>query len=252
MTNNTRPDGAWLDEAPSLGSILVVDDEPALLNAVCETLSRQGYQATGFASGTLALAALRQQEFDLLLTDLMMPDMDGIHLLRAAQELDAFLVGVLMTGQGTVKTAVEAMKAGAFDYVLKPFKVSAVLPVLARALNMRRLRTDNLQLRETVAIYELTQAIAFTLNLGTILNKTIDAALQQCQADEASILLPTPDGQELVVAAVRGEGRDELLGTRMPVGAGIAGWVAQERGPLTLPGEVRDPRFAPLHPRPEI
>ena len=128
----------------------MVDDEVRQMNALCDTLRDQEYEVTGFASSTAALAALREGRFDLLLTDLMMPEMDGISLLRAAHEVDQDLVGVLMTGHGTIDTAVEAMKAGALDYILKPFKLSVVLPVLARALTVRRLRMENAALEKNV------------------------------------------------------------------------------------------------------
>ncbi len=81
-------------------------------------------------------------QYDLVLTDLSMPEMDGIALLRAALEKDHNLVGIMMTGEGTITAAVEAMKTGAFDYILKPFKLSVMLPVLARALAVRRLRLE--------------------------------------------------------------------------------------------------------------
>jgi two-component system, sensor histidine kinase and response regulator len=74
---------------------------------------------------------------------LVMPEMDGIALLRAAQEMDANIVGIVMTGHGSIDTAVEAMKGGALDYILKPFKLSVIVPVLARALTVRRLRMEN-------------------------------------------------------------------------------------------------------------
>ena len=238
--------------APKLGRLLIVDDEVELMTVLREMLTEQGFEAVGLASGAQALEALRAQEFDLLLADLMMPGLDGIALLRAGLALDPDLVGIIMTGQGTVPTAVEAMQVGAFDYLLKPFKLSAILPVVARALGVRRLRLENVQLRETVAIYELSQAIAFTLDLNTILSKTADAALEQCEADEVSLLLPVPGGEALYVAAVRGVGREHLLGQRLPLAQSIAGWVARQREPLTLQGEMHDPRFAPLYPRADI
>src|SRR6266852_5802636 len=129
-----------------LARILIVDDETAHMRALCDTLTDQGYQTTGFARGESALEALQQSKFELLLTDLMMPGLDGIALLRAARQLDPDLVGVIMTGEGTIATAVEAMRSGALDYILKPFKLSVVLPVLARALTMRRLRVANAEL----------------------------------------------------------------------------------------------------------
>src|SRR6516225_6020575 len=103
------------------GRLLIVDDEIELKNALCETLADEGYETVGAAGGTEALQALEQHDFDLLLSDLMMPGMDGIQLLRRASEIDPTLVGIIMTGQGTIPSAVEAMKVGAFDYVLKPF-----------------------------------------------------------------------------------------------------------------------------------
>jgi PAS domain S-box-containing protein len=235
-----------------LGQILVVDDEVELKNALVEMLNAQGYDALGCASGQEALSALRKQNFDVLLSDLMMPGMDGVALLHTALEIDQHLVCIIMTGQGTIQTAVEAMKVGAFDYVLKPFRLQALLPALTRAINLRRLNQENLQLRETVAIHELCQTIAFTLDPRTVLSKLADAAHQQSEADEVSILLPTDDGSDLYVAAVRGENRERLLGERVPLEQSISSWVARERLPLLLKGQINDPRFTALWPRSDI
>ena len=95
-----------------------------------------------------------------------------------------------MTGQDTMQTAVDAMQVGAFDYIPKPFRLQALLPMLARALQMRRLHMENMQLHKTVAIYELGQAIAYTLDMNTILHKVVDGALQQVNGHEAAIMLP--------------------------------------------------------------
>ena len=231
---------------------MVVDDEPELRATLCETLNDIGYATVGCASGAEALQVLQTQDFDLLLTDLMMPGMDGIELLRSGLALDPHLVGIVMTGHGTVQTAVEAMKLGAFDYVLKPFKLQAVMPVITRGMELRRLRMENVQLRETVAIHELTQALALTVDLGTILNKAADAAVQQ-GADEVSIMLLDPGvGDQFTIAVVRGRAREHLVGARIPINEGIAGWVARQREPLTLRGMVNDPRFAPSRPRWDI
>jgi signal transduction histidine kinase len=136
-----------MSEAP-YPRILIVDDELAQMKALCATLREHNYQTTGFPAPKSALAALRPGQFDLLLTDLMMPGMDGIALLQVARQIDPRLVGVMMTGAGTVATAVEAMKAGALDYILKPFELSVILPVIERALAMRRLRIINAELDE--------------------------------------------------------------------------------------------------------
>jgi two-component system sensor histidine kinase/response regulator len=139
-----------------LGRLLIVDDESALLVALCRTLKAEGYSTTGATSGPDALTALRSAAvdrataFDVLITDLMMSDMDGIALLRAAHEIDSDLVGIVMTGHGTIGTAVEAMKNGALDYILKPFNLNVIVPVLSRALAMRSLRLENAALLQQV------------------------------------------------------------------------------------------------------
>jgi two-component system, cell cycle sensor histidine kinase and response regulator CckA len=249
-TDETRKSGVAV--ADSIGRVLVVDDEPELKTALVEALSNHGYEAFGFSSGHDALRELCAHEFDLLLTDLMMPEMDGITLLQQALKVDPNLIPIVMTGQGTIQTAVAAMKLGAFDYVLKPFRLQSLMPVLTRAVNTRRLRLENLQLRETIAIYELTQTIAFTLDPQTVLSKLTEAALQQTDADEVSVLLPTNDGREFYVAAARGDKRERLLGERIPFANSIASWVARERLPIILNGEVKDDRFVALWPRPDI
>ena len=198
------------------------------------------------------MAELTDGEFDVLLSDLMMPGMNGIELIGEALKLDPNLVPIIMTGQGTVQTAVEAMQTGAFDYVLKPFKLTAILPVLSRAMEVRRLRSEVMQLRETAAIQDLSKAVAFTLDLDAILHKVADAAQQQCDADEVSIVLPTRDGKELYVAVARGPRGDTILGLRIPINEGVAGWVAQHGEPLTLHGPVKDQPFRPRAPRSDI
>src|SRR5262249_6745543 len=137
------------------------------------------------------------------------------------------LVGLVMTGQGTIPSAVEAMKMGALDYVLKPFKLSVVLPVIARALKVRRLRTENIQLQETVAIYELSTAIAFALDSATIVRKMADAAFQHGDAGSVYVLLPTHDGKELYVAVACGHNANSMQGKQLPITNSFSEWVAR-------------------------
>lgn len=134
----------------SLGRLLIVDDEVELMTTLCEILTAENYEVAGFTTGQEGLNALESGSFDILLSDLMMPEMDGIQLLRRALEIDSQLVGIIMTGQGTVQTAVEAMKLGAFDYVLKPFKLQTMLPVFARGMEVRQLRMENVRLRQWI------------------------------------------------------------------------------------------------------
>ena len=128
--------------------LLILDDEAAHVRALCHTLEAEGFVTVGFTEAPQALEALREQSFDLVLTDLTMPGMDGIEFLQAARDIDVNVVGIVMTGHGTIDSAVAAMKAGALDYILKPFTLRMILPVLNRALTVRSLRNENVQLRQ--------------------------------------------------------------------------------------------------------
>lgn len=238
-----------MNDTCKIAKLLIVDDEVELMTALTDILNSQGYNATGFSNGRDAIQALKKECYDIVLTDLMMPEMDGISFLRAAQELDSNLVGIIMTGQGTVHTAVESMKMGAFDYILKPFKLPNLLPVLYRAMDARRLKLENIQLREAVEIYELSMVMAYSQDSRMILNKTLDAAIKQCQADEGSIMLPTNDDKELYVAVVRGDGRETIMGERIPMGQKVAGWVASHHESVTIEGCVDDERFRLTRPK---
>ncbi len=123
-----------------LGRIIIVDDEIDVMTPLCEFLSELGYEVMGYMSAKDALKALKQKDFDLLLADLIMPEMDGITLLKAAREIDPYLVCIIITGKGTVETAVEAMKEGAFDYITKPVNWKILRPIVSRALEVRLLR----------------------------------------------------------------------------------------------------------------
>jgi signal transduction histidine kinase len=211
--------------------LLIVDDEAALMTALCKTLELEGYFATGFTSARRALEELAKHEFDILLTDLMMPEMDGIALLRAAQEIDRDLAGIVMTGHGTIDTAVKALQSGALDYVLKPFRLDNLLPALTRALATRRLLAENIRLREAVSIYELSRAITHGLEHDEVIQRALDAASQQHDAGAVSILIPV-GGRELRVAGTRGVDVPWVQDERLELSASIVQWVSVARAQL--------------------
>jgi signal transduction histidine kinase len=209
--------------------LLVVDDEVRHVEALCSTLEADGYEVTGFTSPMDAVESLRTHAYDVLLTDLMMPGMDGITLLTTALEIDPDLVGVLMTGEGTVATAVDAMKVGALDYILKPFKLSAIRPVLTRALSVRRLRMENIRLREAIGIYQLSQSMAGALDTDAILEKVADAAFQQSHAGEVLVLVSRVGEKDLRVAATRSLGVAPKPGRRVPITSELLEWAFESR-----------------------
>ena len=227
--------------------LLVVDDESRQMEALCRTLTPEGYDVTGYSVPEEALTALREQSFDVLLTDLMMPGMDGLALLASALEIDPDLVGIMMTGQGSVTSAVDAMKIGALDYILKPFNLTAIRPVLARAVDVRRLRLDNIRLREAVSLHEVSTAIARSLDSGTVLARVADAALDQSGAAEVGVYLAGPGVSDLRLVASRRRAGEGALAPYLSMADPLVTTALQARDALLgrAEGPEADPASAP-------
>ncbi|MBA4263691.1 MAG: hybrid sensor histidine kinase/response regulator [Comamonadaceae bacterium] len=143
-----------------VADLLVVDDDGAELRALCDSLREEGFDTSCHAEPAHALDAMAQRSFDLLLTDLRMPGLDGISLLRHAREIDPDLGVIVLTGYGTVPSAVESLHLGAVDYVQKPITMAALLPVLRRSLQLRSMAREKsaLEARERLRKAQLEAA----------------------------------------------------------------------------------------------
>jgi two-component system response regulator PilR (NtrC family) len=133
-----------------MSKILVVDDEASIREVLEPLLERNGYEVTCAANGALALNILKDNPFDLLITDMRMPEMNGIELLGAAKEFQEHLAVIVMTAYAEVDDAVHAMKQGAFDYITKPFKFDELLLTVQRALSYENAMVENKLLKRTL------------------------------------------------------------------------------------------------------
>src|SRR6187401_1403205 len=167
--------------------ILVVDDEKVIRDMLADFLGMEGYIVRTAEDGTSALGELSKGHFDLVISDLKMPRMGGIALLDEIGKSAPDALTVIMTGFGTVETAIDAMKRGAYDYVLKPFKLDEVVHIVQRGLEKRRLTAENLRLREALSLYKVTEAIAASLSLDEIVATLGDSALSEVRADYVSV-----------------------------------------------------------------
>jgi len=155
---NTTKDRILLeDKTVQRGKVLIVDDEIDIVNTLQAYLSEKGYKTLGCTSAKGAIDTLKKCDFDILLIDLMMPEMNGIELLKSALKVDPHLIGMIITGKGTIQSAVDAMKAGAFDYLLKPFEFALLSPILTRAMKVRELGKSEERYR--ILVDELTHEV---------------------------------------------------------------------------------------------
>ncbi len=134
----------------SQSHILVIDDDPAVRQLLAETLTGEGHQVTVMSSGLEGVEAVKDQPVHVVLTDLQMPGIDGLETIDRISKIDSKIIAIVMTGYGTIDYAVRAMKAGAFDFITKPFEPDTVTVVVRKALEVYRLKQENHLLRKAV------------------------------------------------------------------------------------------------------
>ena len=134
-----EPDSEERAEGGFRASVLVVDDDPDVLRAVCRLLRSQGYSVTSTNNGAEAARFVHGRSFDVIVSDIKMPGMDGIQLLREVREHDLHVPVVLVTGEPAVSTAVQALEYGAFHYLTKPVDADALARAVAKAVSMHRM-----------------------------------------------------------------------------------------------------------------
>jgi DNA-binding NtrC family response regulator len=181
-------------------SILVIDDKESMRTVLEQSLREEGYTVDTAADGTKALALARNKNYDLAITDLKMPDVDGLEVLNELKEIDNDMSVIIMTAYGTVESAVNAMKNGAFDFITKPFDPDHLNFVIERALENRRLVAENSLLRE-----ELANTLGFTEIIGQNEKmKEVSRLIQKVAGSDTSVLLQgeSGTGKELFARAI--------------------------------------------------
>jgi response regulator RpfG family c-di-GMP phosphodiesterase len=177
---------------PDSPRILVVDDERVIREILSDFLGLEGYVVRTVEDGMQAIEELQKRSYNLVISDLKMPKMSGLDLIEKIAELGIPVLTVIMTGFGTVETAIEAMKHGAYDYILKPFKVEEVIHIVKRGLDRQRLQHENLRLKDALSIYKISEAIATSLSVEKVLDLVLEAVLDAVDADIVNLLLERP------------------------------------------------------------
>ena len=180
--------------------ILVVDDEELNRDLLQQILDREGYQVAIAANGQEALALLRQEMFHVVLTDLKMPGMTGVEVIRELKMLAPSTMGIIHTAYGSVETAVEAMKAGAYDYVTKPVRRDELLVVIQRALEFQRLHHENVSLRKQLkAKYKFDNIISDNEKMQAIFTQ-----VEKVADTDSTVLIygESGTGKELIARAL--------------------------------------------------
>lgn len=186
-------------------SILVVDDEDSPRKALITLLEEHGYRVTGAAAAPEALRRIKEDVYDLILTDLKMDGMSGMDVLRAAKETDPTMEVIVLTGYGTVESAVEAMKLGAFDYIEKPWIEDELIVRVERALGRKRMKEEIERLRGRLREeYDFDTIISESAQMQEVLHLVAKVA-----ESDSPIMLQgeSGTGKELLARAIHSSGR---------------------------------------------
>jgi DNA-binding NtrC family response regulator len=198
--------------------VLIVDDEVNMLRLLEKVLGREGYQVRTAESGTEALRRLREEEFDLIISDLVMPVIDGIHLMQEVKIRHPDTQFILITAYGSIGSAVEAMKAGAFDYLAKPFKKEEILLAARKATKyielqheLRRLRAE---LKSRDGFKQIVYASKAMESVFQLIGKIADS--------QATVLVlgESGTGKELIARAIH-EGNTSRKGPFLAVDCSV-------------------------------
>jgi signal transduction histidine kinase/FixJ family two-component response regulator len=174
-------------------SVLIIDDEPDVLELCQRILLAEGYRVETSRSGYKAIQRIRQTSFDLVLTDIKMPGMDGLETAQAIKEIDPSIICVTMTGYSTMDTAIEALKLGVGEFIVKPFSPTELSMTIAKALEKERLHKENIRLRALIPLFEFNKTLLSTVEVDSLLHHVLQFAAQETLAD-LSILFLNEEG----------------------------------------------------------
>ena len=247
--------------------ILVIDDELVVCELLSDLLKDRGYLVKYMLSGAEGVREAKQDKFDVIMTDLKLPDMDGINVLGQIIEFDPDSVIIIMTGYPSFETVQSALRQGAYDYVTKPFNIEEISFVIKRAVAFRNLVLTNKRLmqeleqqnikledmvkertKELALLYKIGRDMSSTLELEQVLAIITDRMTTILDSDICSILILDKKTRELSIKFARGLDEEVIRNTRIKMGEAISGWVAEHKESILVNVVEADPRFPKDNP----
>ena len=235
--------------------ILVVDDEEIVLKFACDALRSQGHLVKGALSAPEALKRIKEEKYDFILTDIKMPEMDGVELIKAVHEINPTIGALFMTGYASLDTAKEAIQEGAYDYILKPFDLHEIRSAVADAIRKRRKVREDARGEELSRLSDLHKILYTAGDKKGLLRWSLGFAIMQCNLNVGSIIFWNEKTSELELFLCQDLSKNLFQETKIAVDEEkIRKWllmedVLQTKNPQEHPilSQLQDlPSFAPI------
>jgi DNA-binding response OmpR family regulator len=191
--------------------LLVIDDDVSIRELLVEYLATRGYRVDGTSDGRIALELMRSNSYDLVLTDYQVPHRDGLDILRVARQASPPLPTIMMTGYGTVETAVYALKEGAADFILKPFKLKRIHEAIQQALDKARQIKADSRLVSTLSLYDFAGTVRDPWQLELLYRQVASRILAEIERGECAVLAIPSSGEPTLLGAVATDDHPSLL-----------------------------------------
>ena len=188
--------------------ILVVDDEEIMLKLACDALRSQGHQVIGSSGALEALDKLKGEKFDFILTDIKMPEMDGMELIQSAHKINPSMGAIFMTGYASLDTAKRAIQEGAYDYILKPFDLQEIRSAVARAIQKRDQNMKDGREKGLSQLFDLNRILYTAGDCKSLLKLSLEFALVQGRLRGGLILYWPASTEELLILHTESPGQN--------------------------------------------
>lgn len=244
--------------------ILIIDDDLEMHNLLRACIAPLGYEVTATDNGQQGLEMLKTGQFNVAILDLMLPDLNGMEILKQIQEQQPGIEIIVLTAYASLETAIGAMRLGAYDYVTKPFHADAIQSAVKRAVEKQHLAAERKQAeealihnleerlateemlrqrnRELALLHRASQTLSSTLDPNRVFATVLEEVRHLLDALLCSVWLIDPETDELVCRQATGPQREILRGWRLAPGQGLAGWVARNGKSLVVADAWADKR----------
>src|SRR3972149_3326557 len=220
--------------------ILIVDDEWDMHDLLRIALASFNCEITATDNGRRALELLRTGDYTAAIVDLMLPDLGGLDILRLSRAENVPTEIIMLTAHGSLQSAIEALRLGAYDYVTKPFHTDTIRSAVRKAIDRRHTTA------KIMAIYDLSQEIALSRDVDEAVRSVVDTARRGVAFDACDLWLISPEQRELYCAAAQGSDHRDAPRLLLDSETGIIATVAREGKPLYVPDTRLDPRYLPM------